>query len=189
MSRDWSLLPCILFTYITYSYRVFKFLKRNLHKCSTSTKATAYISLVWPILEYASSVWDPYQYNKIYIIDRIQRREACWSLCNYDRYSSVTLMQHQLNWKTFKNVRTLLDYHYYTKLLMITLHFRYHLITLWAILIPELITSFHSFILVPEQMSTSTVSTLNYQTLENLSSDMASPQSPALRIPNNYHSN
>ena len=61
-----------------------------------------YISLVRPILEYASSVWEPYQYNKIYIIDRIQHRAARWSLCNYDRYSSVTLMQHQLNWKNLQ---------------------------------------------------------------------------------------
>ena len=74
----------------------------DLHKCLTSTKATAYISLVQPILEYASSVWDPYQYDKIYITDRIQHRAACWSLCNYDRYSSVTLMQHQLNWKNLQ---------------------------------------------------------------------------------------
>ena len=70
-------------------------------------KATAYISLVRPILEYASSVWDPNQYNKIYIIDRIQRRAACWSLCNYDRYSNVTLMQHQLidNWQNLQQRR------------------------------------------------------------------------------------
>ena len=52
--------------------------------------------------EYASSVWDPYQYNKIYIIDRIQHRAAHWSLCSYDRYSSVTLMQHQLNWQNLQ---------------------------------------------------------------------------------------
>ena len=83
---------------VSKAAKVLNFLKQNLHKCSTSTKATAYISLVRPILEYASSVWDPYQYNKIYIIDRIQcniERAAHWSLCNYDRYSSVTLMQHQ----------------------------------------------------------------------------------------------
>ena len=55
----------------------------------------------------------PYQYNKIYIIDKIQRRAARWSLCNYDRYSSVTLMQHQLDGKTFNNVEKLLDYYYY----------------------------------------------------------------------------
>ena len=65
---------------VSKATKVLNFLKRNLHKCSTSTKATTYISLVRPILEYASSVWDPYQYNKIYIIDRrIQRRAARWS--------------------------------------------------------------------------------------------------------------
>ena len=40
--------------------------------------------------------------NKIYIIDRIQHSAARWSLCNYDRYSSITLMQHQLNWKNLQ---------------------------------------------------------------------------------------
>ena len=87
---------------VSKASKVLNFLKRNLHKYSTSTKATAYISLVRPILEYASSVWDPYQYNKIYIIARIQCRAARWSLCNYDRYSSVTLMQHQLYWQNLQ---------------------------------------------------------------------------------------
>ena len=36
------------------------------------------------------------------MIDRIQCRAARWSLCNYDRYSSVTLMQHQLNWQNLQ---------------------------------------------------------------------------------------
>ena len=86
---------------VSKAAKVLNFLKRNLHKCSTSSKAI-YISLVRPTLEYASFVWDPYQYNKIYIIDRIQHRAARWSLCNYDRYSSVTLMQHQLSWQNLQ---------------------------------------------------------------------------------------
>ena len=90
---------------VSKAAKVLNFLKRNLHKCSTSTKATAYISLVRPILEYASSIWDPYQYNKIYIINRIQCRAAHWSLCNYDRYSSVTLLQHQLSWQNLQQCR------------------------------------------------------------------------------------
>ena len=36
---------------VSKAAKVLNFLKRNLHKCSTSTKATAYISLVRPILE------------------------------------------------------------------------------------------------------------------------------------------
>ena len=90
---------------VSKAAKVLNFLKQNLHKCSTSTKATAYISLVRPILEYASSIWDPYQYNKIYIIDRIQRRAVHRSLCNYDRYSSVNLMQHQLSWQNLQQHR------------------------------------------------------------------------------------
>ena len=35
----------------------------------------------------------------------MQHRAAHWSLCNYDRYSSVTLMQHQLNWQNLQQHR------------------------------------------------------------------------------------
>jgi len=36
------------------------FLWRNLQISSPSLKTTAYTSLVRPVLEYASTVWDPY---------------------------------------------------------------------------------------------------------------------------------
>ena len=48
---------------VSKASKILNFFKRNLHKCQTSTKATAYISLVLSILQYASSVWDPYQYR------------------------------------------------------------------------------------------------------------------------------
>ena len=61
--------------------------------------------------------------NKIYIIDKIQHRAARSSLCNYNRYSSVTLMQYQLNWQNLQQcwqiARLLLLYkalHNYTAL-------------------------------------------------------------------------
>ena len=37
------------------------FIKRNLYPCAEATKHKAYIALVRPHLEYASSVWDPYR--------------------------------------------------------------------------------------------------------------------------------
>ena len=40
--------------------KMFNFIRRNLSKCSKEVKSTAYLSLVCPILEYSSSVWDPY---------------------------------------------------------------------------------------------------------------------------------
>ena len=38
--------------------KVLNFIKHNLSKCSSETKASAYLSLVRPIMEYASCVWD-----------------------------------------------------------------------------------------------------------------------------------
>jgi len=36
------------------------FLNRNLHACSKTLKKLSYKQFVLPILDYASSVWDPY---------------------------------------------------------------------------------------------------------------------------------
>ena len=41
--------------------QLFNFLRRNLSNCSPSVKASAYLTIVRPVLEYAASVWDPYQ--------------------------------------------------------------------------------------------------------------------------------
>ena len=41
------------------------FLKRNINISNKSIKEKTYVSLVRPTLEYASSVWDPYQQNDI----------------------------------------------------------------------------------------------------------------------------
>ena len=40
------------------------FIKRNFYRCSAETKFLAYISIVRPLLEYGSAVWDPYWYTK-----------------------------------------------------------------------------------------------------------------------------
>ena len=39
--------------------KVLNFIKRNLSNCSSETKASVYLSLVRPIMEHASCVWDP----------------------------------------------------------------------------------------------------------------------------------
>ena len=78
---------------------VLNFIKRNLYEYSASIKATAYISLVYPMLKYASSAWDP---HLLYSIDQIQCRATHWVLQNYNRYSSVTSMPQQLKWSTLQ---------------------------------------------------------------------------------------
>ena len=90
---------------ISKASKVLNFVKRNLSKCLQSTKEAAYISLVRPTLEYASSVWDPTQRIYVTRIEAIQRRAARWVLNNYSRYSSVTTMLQQLQWPTLEERR------------------------------------------------------------------------------------
>ena len=80
-------------------------IKRNLGKCTNKVKSKAYTSLVCPILEYATQVWDPYQKSLIYKIEMIQRRTARWVFSNYDFHSSVSSMLKDLNWSTLEERR------------------------------------------------------------------------------------
>ena len=90
---------------VSKASKMINFVKQNLYKCSPSIKATAYISLVCPTLEYTSSAWDPHLLKNIHSIDQIQRRAAHWVLQYYNHYSSVTSMQQQLNWSTLQQRR------------------------------------------------------------------------------------
>jgi len=65
----------------TKAFKVLNFLRRNLYQCSKETKSRAYLSLVHPILEYASTVWDPYTIKEL---ERVQRSAARWVCSNYD---------------------------------------------------------------------------------------------------------
>ena len=74
---------CMLFTpYInnvtSKATKVLNFIKHNLYRCSRCTKSNAYLSLVQPSLEYASSVWDPYYKIHNLIIEKEKRRDAHW---------------------------------------------------------------------------------------------------------------
>jgi len=60
------------------------FIKWNLCNCSLQTKSKAYLSLVWPILKYASSTWDPHYNNHIISIEKIQRRALRWIFNDYN---------------------------------------------------------------------------------------------------------
>ena len=72
---------------------------KHLYMYSKEVKETAYLTLIRPCLEYASSVWDPYQLYLISNIEKIQRRATRWSemdTSDYNRYSSVSNMLKQL---------------------------------------------------------------------------------------------
>ena len=85
--------------------KTLNFLKRNLSKCSLLVKASAYLTLVRPLLEYAAAVWDPHYQIDIQLLEKIQRRAARWVLHDYSRYSSVTSMLQHLNWPTLETRR------------------------------------------------------------------------------------
>ena len=63
-----------IYSIVTKANRTLAFLRRNLKICSTKTKDFAYKSLVRPLLEYASSVWDPTTKKDIFRIEAVQRQ-------------------------------------------------------------------------------------------------------------------
>ena len=73
------------------------FIYRNLRHCPSTVKCNCYKSMVRPILEYASIVWDPHTQSNINKIEAVQRRAARFCLNNFSTLSSVTSMMSTLN--------------------------------------------------------------------------------------------
>ena len=74
------------------------FVRCNISNCDESVKAAAYLGLIWPKLEYASSVWDPHVSKDIHAVERVQRIAARWVKSDYNWENSVTSMLSQLQW-------------------------------------------------------------------------------------------
>ena len=69
--------------------RTLAFVRRiNLHSCPKNIKTTAYTTLVRPLLEYSSSVWDPHTQVLINKIEMVQRWAA--RFCHNDYTSRET---------------------------------------------------------------------------------------------------
>ena len=85
------------------------FLRRNFRRCTPSVKATTYKTMVRPILDYASTVWDPAEGNTgdAGLLERVQRRAARFVFNNYsDRNPGcVTNMLNKLDWESLSNRR------------------------------------------------------------------------------------
>ena len=50
------------------------FLKRNLKGCPSKLKEIAYFSMVWSLLEYSCTVWDPHRQGDVDKINKICAR-------------------------------------------------------------------------------------------------------------------
>lgn len=87
------------------AHKTLGFLRRNLQVSSKSVKERSYFIYVRPILEYCSTVWDPYRANQIHQLDMVQRQAARFVHSRYRRRSSVTNMLGNLNWQSLQDRR------------------------------------------------------------------------------------
>ena len=85
--------------------RTLGFLRRNLHSCPKHIKEISYKTLVRPILDYCSSVWDPHTQKAIKQLESIQNRAARFVTGDYERKSSVTAMKASLDWESLQQRR------------------------------------------------------------------------------------
>ena len=99
---DWK--PHIQNT-VAKATRTLNFLRRNLKTGSVKAKETSYKTLVRPILEYCSPVWDPYTQEGKKTVESVQRRAARFTLQRYHNTSSVTEMLDQLKWEPLSTRR------------------------------------------------------------------------------------
>ena len=81
---------------VSKANRTLGFLRRNLSVGNTKIKQQAYMSLVQPGLEYASTVWNPYTETLKNKLEMVQRRAARFVLHRYRRTASVGTMMHLL---------------------------------------------------------------------------------------------
>ena len=78
---------------------------RNLKNSSRHAKELAYKTLVRPILEYATKVWDPHHNVHILKLEMIQRKAARFVLGRFGRPDSVSDMLRELGWDTLDSRR------------------------------------------------------------------------------------
>ena len=62
--------------------------------------------MVGPILDYASSTWDPYTQSSINKLESVQYRAARFVTGDYGTTRSVSEMIYNLGWKTLQDRRT-----------------------------------------------------------------------------------
>ena len=72
---------------------------------SIRIKEQAYQTLVRPLVEYASTVWNPYTKTEIHKIEAVQRRAARYVVNNQRNRSSVSNMLQRLKWRPLANRR------------------------------------------------------------------------------------
>ena len=63
----------------------------------SNRKKNCYLTMVWPILEYACTVWSPYTHVNKHKIEMVQHQVARFIMNRYSQMASVTEMFNKLN--------------------------------------------------------------------------------------------
>ena len=86
--------------------RTLGFLRRNLFSCPQDVKEAAYKTLVRPILEYGSTVWDPHCNRLNDELENVQKRAVRFVTKKYSyETGSMTGILEELKWETLQKRR------------------------------------------------------------------------------------
>jgi len=78
---------------------------RNVYCCPSDTKATAYISLVRPHLEYAATAWDAHLVGDCKQLEKVHQRVAHFVKWDYRSTKSVSSLIFHLGWQILSDRR------------------------------------------------------------------------------------
>ena len=82
------------------------FVHRNLKGCPKNTQTQCYKTLVRPVLEYASVIWDPHHQKDIDSVEMTQRRAARRIANDFSPYTSASSLTKSLGLETLRTRRT-----------------------------------------------------------------------------------
>ena len=77
-------------------------MRRSLKPCSAKVKEGAYMTLVRPTLEYASSSWNPYTDSDVKRLEQIQKNAARFVCYNYNITKRTSSLVTSLGWDTLE---------------------------------------------------------------------------------------
>ena len=90
---------------------ILNLLRWHLYGCKQEVKSQAFTSLVNPVLEYSSSVWDPHFKQDILAVEKIQLKGAWFATGNYLYQESVTSMLDDPHINYGENKKKLLTFY------------------------------------------------------------------------------
>ena len=84
-----------------------QFLQRTLYHCDKRAKALAYTTFVRPVVEYASTVWDPHTRNNSQVkrLEAVQNKAVRFACRDWRPKQSVSKMRESLEWLTLHERR------------------------------------------------------------------------------------